>query len=86
MPCGTCGSMHRQRIAHFDRYSLRNGRALRQLFRNFDPSDPAATAIEAYNAAMTFAADPVGWSVLCTKWSTTQPRTIAGTKDGLRHR
>ena len=64
VPCEACGQVHRQRIARFDRHSSRRGRALRQLFRNFDPSGPAAAATEAYNAAMTFAADPVGWLVL----------------------
>ena len=64
VPCEACGQVHRQRIARFDRHSSRRGRALRQLFRNFDASGPAAAATEAYNAAMTFAADPVGWFVL----------------------
>lgn len=64
MPCETCGQVHRQRIARFDRHSSRRGRALRQLFRNFDPSGPAAAVTEADNAAMTFAAVPAGWLVL----------------------
>jgi DNA replication protein DnaC len=64
VPCDDCGQVHRQRIARFDRYSSRKGRALRQLFCNLDLSGPAAAVTEAFNAALTFAADPVGWLVI----------------------
>jgi DNA replication protein DnaC len=64
VPCDDCGQVHRQRIARFDRYSSRKGRALKQRFHNFDLNGPAAAATEAYNAALAFTAEPVGWLVI----------------------
>ncbi len=64
VPCETCGQVHRQRIARFDRHSSRKGRALQQFFRTFDLSGLATSATEAYNAALTFAGEPKGWLVI----------------------
>jgi DNA replication protein DnaC len=64
VPCKTCGQVHRQRIARFDRYSSRKGRALRQRFGNFELQGASAAATEAYNASLTFSAEPVGWLVI----------------------
>ena len=63
-PCEACGAILRHRIALFDRYSSRQGRALEQFFYTFCPKGPAAPAREAYNAAVRFAADPHGWLVI----------------------
>jgi DNA replication protein DnaC len=62
--CDACGKIQRLQVARFDRYSSRKGRALRQKFTNFDLSGPAAAATEAFNAALTFAAEPDGWLVI----------------------
>jgi DNA replication protein DnaC len=64
VPCDTCGLVHRRRIARFDRYASRRGRALRQSFDNFCLSGPAAPAAPAYNAALAFAASPTGWLII----------------------
>jgi hypothetical protein len=59
-----CSQVHQQRIARFDQHSSRKGRALRQACRNFSLAGPAAAATEAFNAAVAFAGDPVGWFVI----------------------
>ena len=64
VPCDDCGVVHRRRIARFDRYSSRRGRALRQSFDNFCLGGFAGAARPAYNAALAFAADPRGWLVI----------------------
>ena len=64
VPCDDCGVVHRRRIARFDRYSSRRGRALRQSFDNFCLGGSAAPAGEAFNAALAFAAEPRGWLVI----------------------
>jgi DNA replication protein DnaC len=64
VPCDDCGLVHRRRLARFDHYSSRRGRALRQSFDRFDLSGPAAAAGGAYNAALAFAAEPQGWLVI----------------------
>jgi DNA replication protein DnaC len=64
VPCDACGLVHRRRIARFDRYASRRGRALRQSFDNFCLFGPAAPATPAFNAALAFAANPAGWLVI----------------------
>lgn len=64
LPCDACGFVARRRIARFDEFSSRRGRALGQFFRNFCLDGPAASATDAYNAALAFASDPSGWLVL----------------------
>jgi DNA replication protein DnaC len=53
-----------RRLARFERYTSRRGRALRQRFSNFILEGACRAATEAFNAALQFAADPHGWLVI----------------------